>query len=136
MALGYTISQALHVLFGGLLAGGTLFAAVGVFETADGDVGPTADRLAYLSRASAVVLLATGGHMAGTRYADSLFTTTTGHLVLGMLVLWVGITALVEVGRGRLDGGRVTGGALTAYRGAAALSVLVLVDAGLLAAAV
>jgi hypothetical protein len=134
MELGYAVSQSLHVLFGGALAGGVLFAAVGVLGADAGDVGRTADRLAYLSRASAVVLLATGGHMAGTRYADALFSTTSGHLVLGMLALWTGITALVEVGRGRLDGGRMTGGALTAYRAAAALSVLVLVDAGLLAA--
>jgi uncharacterized membrane protein len=69
-------------------------------------LGVITGRLVWLSRASALVLLLTGGHLAGTLYtADRLTGTGRGHLVLAMVALWLVLAALVEVGAGRLRAG-------------------------------
>jgi hypothetical protein len=58
------------------------------------------------SRVASLVLLLTGGHLAGTRYtAETLFGSTRGYLVVGMVVLWLVMTGLIEVGTGRLADG-------------------------------
>lgn len=143
-----TVTTTLHVLVGALWVGSVVFVAGAVLPAAiDGslDAAPLetlAERLVFWSRGASVVMLLTGGHLAGTRYTfDLLANSGRGHLVLAMLALWVVLTALVEVGRGRLVDGlrakRVRAPARDAavfFRAAAVVGVLLLVDAGLLAA--
>ncbi|WP_435185208.1 CopD family protein [Halobellus sp. EA9] len=142
-----TVMQTLHVLVGALWVGSVVFVAGAVLPSAvEGalDAAPLesiADRLVYLSRGASVVMLLTGGHLAGTGYTvASLTGTWQGHLVLAMLALWLVLTALVEIGRSRLVDGlrekRVRTPAeetATIFRAAAVVGVLLLVDAGLLA---
>jgi len=76
-----------------------------------GDIGtdPFANitsRLLTLSRASALVLFLTGGHLAGTLYTvDSLTGGLRGYLVIAMVVLWLALAGLVEVGTSRISDG-------------------------------
>jgi len=112
----------------------------GAFDPAP--LEPVISKLRTLTRVSAVVFLLTGGHLAGTQYtSESLFSTGSGHLVLTMLVLWLVLTGLVEVGSGKfldgLDELKVREPAREArpfLLGGALVAVLLLVDAGLLAA--
>jgi uncharacterized membrane protein len=146
--IGLTVSYVLHMLFAAALTGSVLYVALFVNPAAvAGDIGNEAfsrvtSGLSTVTRASAVVLLLTGGHQAGTLYTfETLAGTTRGHLVLGMLVLWLALTALVEIAgsklREGLDAGKLRAPAREArpfLRAAAVLAVLLLVDAGLLAA--
>lgn len=147
MALVDATSAAIHLIFAGLWTGSVLFVTVAVLPLArNGDLNaaPLAaitGRLRTVSRVSAVVLLLTGGHMAGTNYTvDGLTGTTPGHLVIGMVVLWLVLAILVEIGAARLSDGteadKVRAPARSAtpiLRGAALVAVLLLVDAGALA---
>lgn len=147
MALADVISAAIHVTFAGLWTGSVLFVTLGVLPLArNGDLNaaPLAGitgTLKTVSRASAVILLLTGAHRAATTYtADSLFGSTQGHLVLGMVVLWLVLAALVEIGAARLTDGteadKVRAPAREAtpiLRGAALVAVLLLLDAGAIA---
>lgn len=143
-----TASYALHTAFAALWAGSVLFVAVAVLPLAmDADLSPEAfgsivSKLQWVTRASALVLLATGGHLAGTLYtADTLTGTTGGWLVLAMLALWLGLAAVVEVGSARAKRGveenKIREPARAArpfYLLGAVLAVGVLVVAGLLGA--
>ncbi|MGQ4556170.1 CopD family protein [Halobellus sp. GM3] len=145
-----TVMTTLHVLVGALWVGSVVFVAAVILPAAvEGalDAAPLqtiADRLVYLSRGASVVMFATGGHLAGTRYTvETLTGTGRGHLVLAMLALWLVLTALVEIGRGRMTDGlrekRVrtpAGAALTTFRAAAVVGILLLVDAGILASGI
>ncbi|MFC7233997.1 CopD family protein [Halosegnis marinus] len=142
-----SVSYVLHMVFAAALTGSVLYVALFVNPAAvAGDIGNEAfarvtGGLTTVSRASAVVLLLTGGHQAGNLYTfESLVGSPRGHLVLTMLVLWVAMTALVEIAGARLrrglDAGKLREPAREAkpfLRGAAALAVLLLIDAGLLA---
>lgn len=104
-----TISTALHLLVGAAWAGGVVFVSLAVLPAVrSGDVDPrplsvVTGRLKLLSRTSAVVMLLTGGHLAGTLYdAASLTGTTRGWLVLAMVALWLALAALVEVAADQL----------------------------------
>ena len=139
-----------HVLVGALWVGSVVFVTGAVLPAAtDGalDAAPLAtiaDRLVSVSRGASVVTLLTGGYLAATGYTvASLTGTARGHLVLAMLALWFVFTALVEIGRGRLVEGlrekRVRAPAAAAtgtFRAAAAVGVLLLVDAGLLSSGI
>lgn len=145
-----TAVTVLHVLTGGLWVGSVVFVAGAILPAAvDGalDAAPLeslSGTLVSWSRGAAVVTFLTGGHLAGTRYTvETLTGTGRGHLVLAMLCLWFVLAALVEIGNGRLSRGlrekRVRGPARDAigvFRAAAVVGVLLLVDAGLLAAGV
>ncbi|WP_338740825.1 transporter [Haloplanus salilacus] len=109
MAIVDTAVNAIHLLVAGLWAGSVLFVAGGLLPAArDGDLGATVlggliGRFRWGSRIASVVLLFTGGHLAGTRYtAETLLGSTRGYLVVAMVVLWFAMTGLVEVGSGRL----------------------------------
>jgi len=114
MALIDTAMYTLHLLFGGVWAGSVVFLTLGVLPTArDGTANAEplrviVERLRWVSRTSALVLFATGGHMAGAggRYTvESLTGTPRGHLVLGMVALWFLLAGLVEVGASKLADG-------------------------------
>ncbi|PSP79076.1 transporter [Halobacteriales archaeon QS_1_68_20] len=109
MSLVDTASLAVHLLVGAVWAGAIAFVVTGVLPLArDGELNAApleriAGSLRRLSRVAAVFILATGGHLAGTRYtAESLTSTGNGHLVLTMAGLWFVVTGLVEVGTGKL----------------------------------
>ena len=145
-----SVMQILHVLFAGLWTGSVLFVVGAVLPAASaGSISAPAmstmtTRLAWLTRASALVFVATGGHLAGTRYtAETLFSTGRGQLVVAMLVLWLVLTALVEIGCKRLGGSDAPSNVETAvdntrpiWLAAGVVAVLLLIDAGLLAAGV
>lgn len=147
MALVDQALMAVHLLFAAVWTGSVVFVTWAVLPLArDGEVSPgplrsVVARLRTLSRLAAVVLLLTGGHVASTIYtADSLFGSTRGHAVLGMVALWLALVALVEVGSGRLDDGlsvdklrEPARNATAVYRAAAVVSLLLLLDAGWLA---
>jgi hypothetical protein len=135
-----------HLLFGGLWAGAVLFVTVGVLPLArrgDLNAAPTeavAGRLLQLSRASALVLFLTGGYLAGERYTGAaLLGTTRGYLVIAMILLWLALAALVEIGASRLtdalDDAKVRTGArdsIRLFQAASVVGVAVLVIGGVL----
>ncbi|MGM0591040.1 MAG: CopD family protein [Halobacteriota archaeon] len=145
MALLDTLMRVLHVVFAGTWAGGTLVMAALVVPAArDGllradAVDWMARRFTYLTLASVVVLLLTGGHLAGTLYTfDSLASSGRGHLVLTMVGLWLVLAGLLHVSTRRLTAG-LDGGVEAAARDSqawfgvsAAVAVALLVVAGLL----
>ena len=145
-----SIMQILHVVFAGLWTGSVLFVVGAVLPAASaGSISAPAmstitTRLAWLTRVSALVFVATGGHLAGTGYTSAtLFSTARGQLVVAMLVLWLVLTALVEIGCKRLGGSDAPANVQTAventrpiWLAAGAVAVLLLVDAGLLTAGV
>jgi len=148
MALLETTSYVLHLAFAGLWTGTVLFVALGVLPVALlGDVGVeplefVLGRLALVSRASALVLFVTGGYTAGQRYTvETLTGQPRGHLVLAMVGLWFLLALLVEVAVARARSGlaerKVRTPAADArpfLYGAVVVAVLLLLDAGVLAA--
>ncbi|WP_276271965.1 transporter [Haloarcula litorea] len=134
----------IHLLFAGLWSGSVMFVAYAVLPTAmDGDanaapLSTVTGKLTTVSRASALLLLLTGGHLAATKYtAGSLFGTTRGYLVVAMVVLWFLLAGLVEVGASKLSDGfaqqKVREPAREArpfLLGAAVVAGLLLLDAG------
>ena len=112
MSLVDTAIFATHLVFAGLWSGTVLFTSYAVIPTAlNGDLRPDAlsamtAKLKTVSRASALLLLVTGGHLAATRYtATSLTGTGRGYLVLAMVALWFVLGGLVEVGASKLTDG-------------------------------
>ncbi|WP_135363347.1 transporter [Halosimplex halophilum] len=109
-----TAMYVLHLVFGGVWTGSVVFVTLGVLPTAqDGTANAeplraVVEKLRWVSRASALALLASGGHLAGGtgRYTvESLTGTGRGHLVLTMVALWLGLAALVEIGSSKLADG-------------------------------
>ncbi|MFC7138352.1 CopD family protein [Halosimplex aquaticum] len=102
----------LHLLFAGVWAGSVIFVTVAVWPTArDGTANAkplrfVVERLRWISRVSALVLFASGGHMAGQHYNVARLTgQPRGHLVLTMVALWLALAALVEIGSSKLADG-------------------------------
>ena len=141
------LAQTTHLVFAAIWAGSVFYVAFVVLPLArDGAFNTTkpleviSGKLTTISRVSALVLLLTGGHLAGTQYtADSLVETTNGQLVLVMVALWLVLAALVEVGAKRLEAGlngkklrEPASDALGLYRGAAVVAIALLVVAGLI----
>jgi hypothetical protein len=132
--------------FAALWTGSVVFVTAGVLPTAmagDSNPGPLTSmigRLKTISRASALLLFLTGGHLAATQYgASALLSSRRGYLVVAMLVLWFVLAGLVEVGSGKLIDGfgqqKLRAPAREArpfFLGASAVSVLLLLDAGIL----
>ncbi|ELZ84228.1 transporter [Haloferax larsenii] len=146
MALIDTVMATVHMLVGGLWMGSVLFFAVGVLPTARaGNIRAAAfesviSRLTMGSRVGALLMFVTGGHLAGTRYTvETLLGSSRGHLVLGMLGLWLVVTGLVEIGGSKAKSGLAEKKVRTPaedaapfYLGAAFVAVALLVIAGLL----
>ncbi|WP_254278676.1 transporter [Haloarcula marina] len=135
---------ATHLLFAGLWSGSVLFTTYAVLPTAlNGDTraGPLSaitGKLTTVSRASALLLFLTGGHLAATRYTtESLTGSGRGYLVLTMILLWFVLAGLVEVATSKLADGfdqkKVREPARDArpfLLGASLVAVLLLVNAG------
>lgn len=147
MAVDVTIAYVFHLLFVGVWAGTVVFVTNAVVPRGlDGDLAPepfevVVDRLTTVNRATAVVALLTGGHLAGNLYTvETLTGTTRGYLVLAMFAMWFVATALVEVAASRMNDGLSAEKVRTPAAdgrpfllGASLLVVLLLVDGGLLA---
>lgn len=145
-----SVIQVAHVLFAGLWTGSLLFLVGAVLPASTaGSISTAAmtaitSRLVWLTRISALVFITTGGHLAGTRYTgETLFSTGRGQLVVTMLVLWLALTALIEIGVKRFDRSAAAADVPTAiddtrliFLLAGVLAAALLVDAGLLATGV
>ncbi|MFB6284309.1 MAG: hypothetical protein ABEK59_10325 [Halobacteria archaeon] len=101
-----------HLIFAALWVGTTAFVTWGVLPLArNGDInsnslGFFSHRYSVISIISSLVLLFSGGHLAATKYTfGSLQTTTQGHLVLSMVVLWGLMTGVVQAGASILKKG-------------------------------
>ena len=135
-----------HTAFAALWSGSVLFVVAAVLPLAmDADVSPEAFgsvvlKLQWVTRVSALLMLLTGGHLAGTGYTvDSLTGSPRGYLVLTMVALWLGLAATVEIGSARaqrgVDDRKIREPARDArpfYLTAAVLAVGLLVVSGLL----
>jgi uncharacterized membrane protein len=146
MAAIETVVAVGHLLVGALWTGSVVFVAGAVLPAArEGDLNAApleslVGSLTAWSRGASVLMLLTGGHLAATRYeAAALTGTQRGWLVLAMVALWLALTALVEIGAGRMDDGlerrkvrEPTREALPWFRAAAAVGLLLLIDAGIL----
>lgn len=113
MATGTLVSLSVHVLVGAVWVGAVSFTVGGVLPVAregrmDADpLGAIAGRLRTLTRASAVLLVLTGGHLLAVNgyLGEKLVASGDGHLVLTMMGLWLVATGLTEAGTGRLVDG-------------------------------
>lgn len=137
----------LHLLFAALWTGSVLFVTLAVLPVArDGtlDSEPLArltGSVAWIARSGAVVTLLTGAHRAATGYTiDSLLGTARGHLVGGMILLWIVLAACSEVAVARLANGAARNKVRTPAAEArpfllagSAVAVLLVLDAGALA---
>ena len=141
-----TAMYTVHTAFAALWSGSVLFVVAAVLPLAmDADVSPEAfgnvvSKLQWVTRVSALLMLLTGGHLAGTGYTvESLTGSPRGYLVLTMVALWLGLAATVEVGSARaqrgVDDRKIREPARDArpfYLAAAVLAVGLLVVSGLL----
>jgi len=146
MAVDVTIGYVIHLLFAAAWTGSVLFVTYAVIPVARAgniETDPFADitsRMLTLSRASALVLFLTGGHLAGRLYTvESLTGSTRGYLVVAMLVLWFLLAGLVEVGTKRISAGlserkirTPADNARPFFLAGSLVAILLLVDAGLL----
>lgn len=144
-------ARTLHLVFAGLWSGSVFYVAFVVLPLArDGAFNTTkpletiSGKLTTISRVSAVLLLLSGGHLAGQLYTfddagQNLFTSTNGRLVLAMVALWLLLAVLVEVAAKRFESGlngkklrEPARDSLPLFRAAAVVAVGLLVVAGLL----
>jgi len=139
-------AYAVHLLFAGLWAGSVVFVTVGVLPSARNGsmepepLGAAAARLRTISRSGALLLFLTGGYMAGQVYTSGELTgSTNGYLVIAMIVLWLVLAALVEIGASRISDGvdekKVRDPARSAtrlYQAASVASILLLLIGGVL----
>ena len=107
-----TAMYTVHTAFAALWSGSVLFVVAAVLPLAmDADVSPEAfgsvvSKLQWVTRVSALLMLLTGGHLAGTGYTvESLTGSPRGYLVLTMVALWLGLAATVEIGSARAQRG-------------------------------
>lgn len=135
-----------HIIFAAVWTGSVVFVTWGVLPVArTGSVGAgpleaIVTRLRTLSRVSAVVLLVSGGLLAGS-YGAAMMQTTAGYLVLGMIVLWLLLIGFIEMAAKTVldvlrqsNSDQAIAKSAGRFRAAGIVAVLLLVDAGLLAA--
>lgn len=110
MALLNILVSLVHMVFAGVWTGSVVFVSFGVLPPASAGMlsadvlARIVERLRWISRVSALVLLVTGGPLTSSQYnIGALFETTRGYAVLSMILLWVVLVGLVEVGGGRLQ---------------------------------
>lgn len=150
-----SIATVVHVLFGGLWIGGVVFVALGVLPLGrDADIDPQpletiVDRVRTLSRLAALVMVTTGAHvlyhvtLGGELTVEPLTSSGRGHLLLTMIVLWLGVIATVEIGASKLTEGLAAGklrepsrDALPWFRVGALCGIAVLTVGGMLSAGI
>lgn len=140
------VVMTVHTLFAALWTGGTLLVAGTVIPAARRELlGEKAlslitRRFSYLTIASVLLLLFSGGHLAGNLYtAESLTSTMRGNLVLAMVSLWLVLAIVLFFGFRKLTDSTSETSVSTAassarpwFLGASVVSIALLVVAGLL----
>jgi len=131
MALLDSLAVVVHFVFAGLWAGTVAYAAAIV--TGTGDIGTVAreriaDRLRSISRTSAVLTLLSGGYLASGFASSYFYSSTRGYLLSAMVLLWLVLMVMVEIGASRLVDGEESGP--TVLIGASVVAILLLLDAG------
>ena len=140
------IAMTIHTIFAALWTGGTLVVAGAVIPAARSELLSTegltliARRFWYLTVGSALLLLFSGGHLAGTLYtAETLQSTGRGNLVLAMVGLWLVLAVVLFFGFRRLTSDQPEKAAVAAatkarpwFLGASVISISLLVVAGFL----
>lgn len=105
---------AVHLVFAALWVGAVVYVAIGVLPLArDGGLdreplGTLVNKAVWISRIGALALIVTGSHLMGTRgYFDTDVLLGTGRgLAIGtMLLSWLILIVLVEVGSRRIQSG-------------------------------
>jgi putative copper export protein len=146
MSMVEVVVRAIHLIVAATWVGAVFFFSFGVLPLArEGSLNAAplerfTERVQVGSRIASVLLLLSGGYMISLAgYERSLVSEPAGNLVLAMVVLWLALTALVEVGASRvLDGTdelkvRTPAKRATPFlRGATLVGVLLLVDAVLI----
>lgn len=131
------VNYTFHTFFAALWAGSTLFFAIAVVPAvSEADFEPVLGRFLWITRVSVLITLVTGGHLAGTLYtADTLTGTTPGYLVLAMLVLWLALAAIIEMGAAKAKRSNTPATTFSTFlAGGALVAIGLLVVAGLLGA--
>ncbi len=126
MSLLTTVAYVFHAVFAGAWVGALVFTTWKLLPLArNSDLGTAvltsaASGLTTFSRTSALVLPATGLWMAWTQYNElaGLLVPPRGHTVLAMVVLWLVVTGLTEVGAARIHDAVDQGKVRTAGRDA------------------
>ncbi len=135
----HTIVAALWTGATVLIAGAVIPAARAEAITAEG-LSLIATRFRYLTIGSVLLLLFSGGHLAGTLYTfETLQGSGRGHLVLAMVVLWLVLAHLAVFGYRRLaetsseqSVEKTAADAQPWFMAGSVVSVLLLIMAGLL----
>jgi uncharacterized membrane protein len=151
MTVALTAAYVVHAVVAALWTGGIVFVAYAVLPVARaGEVAPetlerAVDKLSVLTRTAALVMPITGGYQIWRLYwpPEALVAGPRGHLVLTMVALWAVTTGLVEVAGARMREGLAERKVRTPAAdgrpfllAASAGAVLLLADAGLLAAGI
>ncbi|ADD04817.1 uncharacterized protein Nmag_1235 [Natrialba magadii ATCC 43099] len=146
MMTTFDVVMIIHTVFAAVWTGGTLVIAGAVIPAARNEslnenaISLIVRRFWYVTVASVLLLLFTGGHLAGTLYtAETLQTTDRGHLVLSMVGLWFLLPIVLYFGSRPLmhiSAEKSTVSAATAaqpwFIGASAISIALLIVAALL----
>ncbi|MFP9190944.1 hypothetical protein ACLI4Q_04665 [Natrialbaceae archaeon A-CW1-1] len=142
----FDIIMVIHTVFAAVWTGGTLLIVGTIIPAArrglidKKGLSLITRRFLYLTVASVILLLLTGGHLAGTLYTvESLQSTGRGHLVLSMVGLWFVLPIIIYLGSRHLvniPSEMPTKTAIAAaypwFVGASAVSIALLITAGLL----
>ena len=132
MSTGTIASEMIHFFVAALWTGSTMFFALVVLPVSRASLTDRIlDRFMILTRASALVMVLTGGHLAVT-IPDSTYETGRGHAIVGMMVLWLVLIGLLEVANARADGDSVGTTSTRLFQASALVAAGLLVDAGLL----
>lgn len=146
-----SIAIVVHQLVGGLWIGSVVFVGLAVAPLGrDASIDPDAlgtivERAVTISRVGALLMLLSGLHvlyyltLGEELDPEPLLESGRGHLILTMILLWLGVIAAVEIGGSRLRSGLAEDklreparDALPFLRAAAFLGIAVLTVGGML----
>lgn len=150
MALIDAVMIAAHLFFAAIWVGSVAFMTVAVLPLArDGNLDrqpldALVGRTLWFARVGAALTLISGTHLMGTRGDyydfDVLLSTRSGQAVLAMILLWLAMIGLVEVGSRRIRSGLAANlvrepsrDGLQWYYTATLIGILLFIDGGLLA---
>ena len=142
----HDVAMTVHTIFAAIWTGGTLVVAGAVIPAARNELLSTdgltliARRFWYLTVGSVLLLMFSGGHLAGTLYTvETLQSSSRGNLVLLMVGLWFVLAVVLFFGFRRLTSSQPeqsAGVAATKARqwflGGSVVAIALLVIAGLL----
>ena len=142
----HDVAMTVHTIFAAIWTGGTLVIAGAVIPAARSELLSTdgltliARRFWYLTVGSVLLLLFSGGHLAGTLYTvETLQSSSRGNLVLLMVGLWFILAIVLFFGFRRLTNTKPEQSAVVAatkarpwFLGGSIVAIALLIIAGLL----